>query len=203
MDILAFALTDEYAPFTISFILMCGIGLIEAIGLGVGAFDVDVDAGVDADGGSPLAWLGIGNEMPILIWLTSLLACYTICGFTIQQIIEGGSGAPLSGKTAMLVSILPAFILNLFAANVLHRIMPKTETTAISPDELVGRRGTMLGRTEPTSRGRAKVVDQHGQPHYVPVLPHHNEIMAAGTEILLVARDDDVFRAIAIETSVI
>ena len=32
-----------------------------------------------------LDWLGLGGELPILIWLTSLLGCFTLAGVAIQQ----------------------------------------------------------------------------------------------------------------------
>ena len=70
----AIFLTPAYAPFAISFIVMTGIGLIEAIGLGLGHLDLDADVSADAASGGVLDWLGFGHELPILIWLTSLLA---------------------------------------------------------------------------------------------------------------------------------
>ena len=87
-------LTLPYLPFAISFVVMVGIGLIEAAGLGLGQLDLDSDIG--ADGGSTmLDWLGLGDDIPILIWLTSLLACFTLCGIAVQQIAAPFTGAPL------------------------------------------------------------------------------------------------------------
>lgn len=204
MDIMAFALTDAYAPFTISFILMCGIGIMEAVGLGLGSLDLDADVDIHghdgADGFSLLSWLGLGEEMPILIWLTSLLACFTIVGFGIQQACEALLGAPLGWPAATLAAIPGALVLNLVAANVLHRVLPRTETTAISLADLVGRRGTIVGQTSPGRAGRVKIVDQHGQAHYVPVLPHGDHAIAEGAEVLIVARDGETFHAIAPDT---
>ncbi|MEO6093117.1 MAG: hypothetical protein ABIT04_08785 [Novosphingobium sp.] len=36
-------LTPAYAPFAIAFVVMFGIGLIEAVGLGAGQFDLETD----------------------------------------------------------------------------------------------------------------------------------------------------------------
>lgn len=196
MDILALALTDEYAPFTISFILMCGIGLIEAIGLGLGSFDVDVDVAVDGDADSSLTWLGLSEEMPLLIWLTSLLACFTLVGFTLQQICEGVLGSPLSWPLATVATIPVALVINFFAANALHKVMPRTETTAISDNELLGLRGKMVGEAGPARPARAKIVDRYGQAHYVPVLPHHHQAIPEGAEVLLVKLEAGTYHAI-------
>jgi hypothetical protein len=89
-------LTPAYMPFAISFVVMLGIGLIEAIGLGLG--HIDVDSGLGADGADTpgitlLDWLGIG-EIPILIWLTSFLACFTVIGIAIQQIAAASVARP-------------------------------------------------------------------------------------------------------------
>ena len=76
--------TPAYAPFAIAFVVMIGIGLIEAIGLGIGQFDLD--GGMDAPDGTVLDWLGMDSGLPILIWLTSLLGCFTLTGLAIQQV---------------------------------------------------------------------------------------------------------------------
>ena len=199
---LDFALTDAYAPFTISFMLMCGIGLLEAVGLGLGSIDLDghVDLqghDVDADGASVLSWLGMAEDMPLLIWLTSLLACYTLSGFVLQQACEAFVGAPMTWPIATGAALPGALVLNVLAANVLHRIMPGTETTAISPDDVVGLRGVVIDA--PATRGRAaraKVVDRFGQAHHVPVEPHGDRPIPVGASVLLVRREGHLYFAV-------
>lgn len=92
-------LTPAYLPFAIAFVVMIGIGLIEAVGLGLEHLDFDADVGADAHG-DVLDWLGLGGELPILIWLTSLLGCFTLAGIAIQQVAQGMSGAPSSWPLA-------------------------------------------------------------------------------------------------------
>lgn len=205
LHVLDFALTDAYVPFTVSFCLMCGIGAIEAIGLGLGTLDLDIDldGSPDVNGlghWSTLDWLGLGNEMPVLIWLTSLLSCFTVAGFGIQQGAEAIMGGTLDWRIAVGAATPAAMFLNFFAANGLHRILPKTETTAITTDELLGRRGRLVGcDAGPGRPSRAKIVDQHGQAHYVAVLPHEDATIPEGTEVLLVRRDANAFYAITDE----
>ena len=87
-------LTPAYLPFAIAFVVMIGIGLIEAIGLSLGQLDLDAEIGADAHDGV-LDWLGLGGELPILIWLTSLLGCFTLAGIAIQQGAVALLGTPL------------------------------------------------------------------------------------------------------------
>jgi len=189
-------LTPDYAPFTVAFLVMFGIGLIEAIGLGLGSLDLHVDVHGDTDGGPELlSWLGLGNGLPILIWLTSLLGCFTLAGVAIQQVATGLSGAPLHWGIASGGAAVIGLIVNVFAAGGLARIMPGYESTVVSIEDLLMRRGTILeGTARRGHPARAKVVDQHGQAHYVMVEPHNDsDIVAPGETALLVRRDGPTF----------
>jgi hypothetical protein len=180
-------LTPDYAPFATAFVLMIGIGLIEAIGLGLGHFDLD--ANVDAHGGTALDWLGIGSGLPILIWLTSLLGCFTLGGVALQQGVTAFAGAPLHWGIASAGALAIGGILNRFAARGLTRIMPKYESTVISSEDLIMRRGIILEGAASRGRpARAKVVDQHKQAHYVMVEPHHDEDIIKQGETALIVR---------------
>jgi hypothetical protein len=190
-------LTPAYLPFAVAFVVMLGIGLIEAIGLGIGPLDTDPDVGADANGGV-LDWLGLGDELPVLIWLTSLLGCFTLTGVAIQQTSQAWTGAPLPWAWASAGALVAGGLLNTLAANGLARIMPGFETTAISTDDLLRRRGTILeGIARRGSPARAKVVDRHGQAHVVMVEPHDDtDAITSGETALLVRREGKLFFAL-------
>jgi len=190
-------LTPAYLPFAFSFVLMLGIGLIEAIGLGLGHLDLDGDLNVDGDF-SVLGWLGLGGELPVLIWLTSLLGCFTIAGIALQQGATALGGAPLSWGLASGGAFVAGLLLNTLAANGLARIMPGFETTVIVTDDLLRQRGTILeGTARRGAPARAKVVDRHGQAHFVMVEPHDDgEAIASGETALLVRREGQIFFAL-------
>lgn len=193
----ALLLTSSYAPFAIAFVVMIGIGLIEAIGLGFGHLDLHGHAGAEIEG-SVLDWLGLGGELPILIWLTSLLGCFTLAGIAIQQIATAVLGAPLHVGLASGGAFVAGSLLNTLAANGLARIMPGFETTAIETDDLLRRRGTILEGTARRGKpARAKVVDQHGQAHFIMVEPHDDgDAIAQGETALLVRREGALFFAL-------
>jgi len=186
-------LTPAYLPFAVAFVIMAGIGLIEAIGLGVG--QIEGDANVD---GGMLDWLGLGGELPILIWLTSLLGCFTLAGVVIQQGATAIAGAPLHWGVALGGASVVGIILNTLAANGLARVMPGFETTVISTDDLIGQRGTILeGTARRGSPARAKIVDRHGQAHFVMLEPHDDaDEIQSGETALLVRRQDKLFFAV-------
>lgn len=193
-------LTPAYAPFAISFFVMIGIGLIEAIGLGLGSLDLHADIHGDADldgvhGADVLGWLGLGNGLPILIWLTALLGCFTLAGVATQQITAGIVGQPFHPALAAAIAAAIGLVANSFAAAGLGRIMPGYESTVVSIEDLLMQRGTVLeGVARRGHPARAKVIDQHGQAHYVMVEPHHDsDLVAQGQTALLVRRDGATF----------
>lgn len=194
---LAQLLTPAYLPFAIAFVVMVGIGLIEAIGLGLGHLDLDADLGADGHHGV-LDWLGLGGELPILIWLTSLLGCFTIVGIAIQQVAAALEGTPLPWTLASGGALVAGGLLNTLAANGLARIMPEFETSVISTDDLLRHRGTILeGTARRGTPARAKVVDQHGQAHFIMVEPHDDgDTILSGETALLVRREGKLFFAL-------
>lgn len=190
-------LSPPYLPFAIAFVVMIGIGLIEAIGLGLGHLDLDGDVGADTSPGL-LDWLGLGGEMPILIWMTSLLGCFTLAGVAIQQGTTALAGAPLPWGWAVGGATIAGGLLNTLAANGLARILPGFETTAILTDDLLRRRGTILeGTARRGAPARAKIVDQHGQSHYIMVEPHNDsDTIGSGETVLIVRREGKLFYAL-------
>lgn len=189
-------LTTPYLPFAIALVVMIGIGLIEAIGLGLGHLDLDAD-GADVHDGM-LDWLGLGGELPILIWLTSLLGCFTLSGVAIQQGATALVGAPLAWGWASGGALVVGALLNTLAARGLVRIMPGFETTVISTDDLLRLRGTILeGTARRGAPARAKVVDEHGQAHFIMVEPHDEvDAIASGEAALIVRREGTLFYAL-------
>jgi len=187
-------LTPPYLPFAIAFLVMIGIGLIEAIGLGFGSLDLHGDVAPSGSAGL-LDWLGLGRDIPILIWLTSLLACFTLTGVALQNIAVAVVGGPLAWWLACGIALLLGGLLNTRAANGLMRIMPSFETTAISTDDLLARRGVILeGTARRGAPARAKVVDHYGQAHFIMVEPHNDkDEITSGQSALIVRREGPIF----------
>lgn len=188
-------LSADYAPFAISFVIMFGVGLIEAIGLGAGQFGVDSDFDGHAGDAALLDWLGIGAGLPILVWLTSLLGCFTLVGIAVQQIATLLLGAPFHWLPAAGIALIAGGVLNGYVAGGLTRLIPSYESTVISIDDLIMRRCTILeGSARRGHPARAKVIDQHKQAHYVMVEPHKDsDVLAQGETGLLVRKDGGTF----------
>ncbi|HEU0097238.1 MAG TPA: YqiJ family protein [Allosphingosinicella sp.] len=180
-------------PFSVALLVMLMIGAVEALGLGASAVHLDIDADAHVEGGGDLlGWLGVGR-VPLLMLLVVFLAVFGLFGLALQQV-----AGPLSPGLAAAIAAVAALPLTGIGARGLARIMPHDETTAVSLDTLVGKRGAItIGTARRGSPAQARVRDAHGQPHYVMVEPHddahpHGE----GETILLVRREGNIFIAI-------
>lgn len=176
-------------PFVAALLLMLLIGIVEALGLGIGHGDLDAD--LNADGSHLLGWLGVG-QVPLLILLVVLLATFSLAGLLIQQLF-----GPLDLLIAVPAALLAALPLTGILSRGLARILPQDETTAVSIDSLVGRKGVIaIGTAGRGCPAQARVRDIHGQTHHVMVEPFADDArLVEGETVLLVGREGHLFTA--------
>lgn len=193
-------------PFLIAFGALAVIALLQLTGISEvieGAGEFDGADGLEAGGlGEALTTLlGLGR-VPFLIWLASLLFTFGAAGLIGQSVIEGTFGAPLSAGWAMLAAGGAALPLNSLAMRPLAAVLPKDETTAIGLDDLVRRDAEIqIGTARSGSPARAKVIDMHGQAHFVMVEPHDPALeLNAGDTVLLVRREGETFYGVHYES---
>ena len=193
-------------PFLIAFGILAVIALVQVTGLGdlldgVGDFDTPdgLEAGVFGD--ALTALLGLGR-VPLLIWLASLLLCFGTIGLIGQGVIAGMIGAPLSAGWAGLAAAAAALPLNSLVMRPLAAVIPRDETSAIDVDELVRREAEIqIGTARAGFPARAKVIDRHGQAHFVMVEPHDAAAeLQAGETVLLVRREGQTFYGVHYES---
>jgi hypothetical protein len=188
---------SENLVFVVALGIMALIGLIEALGLGAGAIGHDLDVDVHAEG-DVLGWLGFG-VLPLSILLIVFLAAFGLIGLVGQQVARDLAGALLPATIAVPAAAAVALPVTGVLARGLARILPRDETTAIDPGDLVGLHAEIvIGRATQGSPAKARVRDFHGQTHYVMAEPDDPAAsFAEGEEILLVRRDTHVFRAVS------
>lgn len=193
-------------PFLIAFGVLAVIALLQVTGLGEaieGAGEFDAPDGLDAGGfGEALTTLlGLGR-VPFLIWLAALLFIFATIGVIGQAALAHLLGAPLAAGWAMLTAGGAALPLNSLAMRPLGAILPKDETTAIAIDDLVRRDAEIqIGTARAGSPARAKVIDRHGQAHFVMVEPHDQALaLNAGDTVLLVRREGQTFYGVHYES---
>lgn len=197
--------------------LLLGLGLSEAIdnmlpdlGPGVDAgvdldldLDLDIDADLDAEPADPgafshlLGWLNVGR-VPFLVLLIVLLTSFSVAGFAAQLAI-GSLGLLLPAWIVAPAAFAVALPTTRAASRLVGHLIPREETYAVGEEEFVGRTATItLGPVDAATPGKAKLIDQHGNVHFV-------RLRAAGeglrfeqdASVLLVGLEGSVFEAIA------
>lgn len=197
-------------PFAGAAILLIFIALAQLIGMGDifdGAdadIDVDLDADLDVQGGglinSALSLLGLGH-VPFLVWLAVLLFAFAGIGVAIQQTLIGMLGAPLPGWLAAIGAGAAALPVTGALTRPLARILPQDETSAVGLGSLLRRDAEIqIGEASAGSPARAKVIDAHGQPHFVMVEPNDPETtLKQGETVMLVRREGETFYGVQYE----
>jgi hypothetical protein len=193
-------------PFLIAFGALGVIALLQVTGVsevieGAGEFDSPDGLEMGGLGDAITTVLGLGR-VPLLIWLAALLFVFAAVGVMGQALLASLLGAPLSAGWAALAAGGAAVPLNSLAMRPLAAILPRDETTAIDLDDLVRRDAEIqIGTARAGSPARAKVIDRHGQAHFVMVEPHdQTSEFKAGDTVLLVRREGPTFYAMQYES---
>ena len=167
------------------------------------------EADIDLDGpdtaippAGPAAWLGIG-KMPMLIWIAALLIAFGVSGILVQAIAASTIGVALPA----LVAACPAAVAALWFARtfggLFARLLPKTESTAMSARHLGRRTGVVTqGTARRGSPTEVKVTDRHGNTHYLRAEPLNDEAeIPAGTQVLVLRhRLEEGYRLVPLGT---
>jgi hypothetical protein len=221
-----FLFADPNGPFLVAMAVTLLIAGVEGVSLvlGLGLSDLiddllpDLDGGLDSDVGADLdgdgdldglghsdanilvqafGWLNAGR-VPFLILLITCLASFAVIGYAGQMLASAVIGllpAAIAAPSAAIVT-LPA---TRSASRVLGRIVPREETYAVGEGHFIGSVGTVtLGRVESDNPGKARVLDAHGNVHYVRVrAAEPDKHYDMGSEVLLVRREGAIFDVIS------
>jgi membrane protein implicated in regulation of membrane protease activity len=198
----------EVRPFAIALVVLLGLLVIEVVSLLAGlsagsildkAIDLDADADGEASGwlSGALGWLNAGR-VPVLVLLMLLLAGFAATGYLVQG-IAGSLAAPLPVVIAAGVAIVAALPVARQGSRLVARLVPQDETYAVENADLVGRVAEVtLGPLDEGRPGRIKVLDAHGNWHFLPARAAPGTgPFATGAPVLLVDRDAASFLVIA------
>ncbi|MEJ6391684.1 OB-fold-containig protein [Gymnodinialimonas sp. 2305UL16-5] len=148
----------------------------------------------------PTSWLGLG-KMPMLIWLATLLAAFGISGVGLQALAVQVFGNPLPASLAIVPCGIGALWFTGRFGAVFARVLPKTETQAVSTRTLNRRRGTITqGTAKRGMPAEVRVTDRYGNIHYLRAEPMQDgaEIPQGADVLVLRHRPTGGFRLIAL-----
>ena len=198
--------SDAYQPFTIATLVIAGILLLEMIGVTSAlTHDVEIDTngtighdteiGADHDGITIAHALGIGQGMPLSIWLVCLLATFAITGTIFQNVLELITGAALPGWVAAGIILVPALLINRLTATLVYKVMPKDETDAVTEESFLGQYGELVrGPVNKVMTGEAKLVTRGNIAHRLPVVAFYDEEIPVGAQVLILRREKGLYQ---------
>jgi hypothetical protein len=149
-----------------------------------------------------LRLFGIGRN-PLLVSLTGFAAGIAACGYSLQLILQALTGAMLSGRVAMIISLVPGLLLGGRLAALVARLIPAFESHGISGQTYNGRRGhVVIGDARRGEPAQVRWRDLYGTTHSLMAEPLRDEDMiAAGTEVLIVKTRDRQPRIVSLSAS--
>ena len=194
----------ELFPFTIALIILLAIAFIEGVGLIIGlalssALDTilpDIDIDFDMDGNvisqsgftKLLGWMNVGR-VPALVIIICLLGAFIVSGYLLQGAVYTALGVFLPTYVAIPLAFVGAIPFTRAFTNVMAKIMPTDESSAVSIDDFIGKTAVItIGRALRGSPAEAKLTDSFGQTHYVMVEPKDEEIVFEQGELILIAQ---------------
>ncbi len=202
-------------PFAVAIALLGFVAVLQILGAGDmfgGDADVslDLDADVNVDGADAISGDGFMNgllsliglgRVPFLVWLTLFLVAFAAIGASGQALAISLLGAPLHTGLAGVLAAGATLPVTGMLSRPIGKMLPKDETSAVGIDSLIRRDAEIqLGSATAGSPARSKVLDRHGQPHFVMVEPHDsNATLNEGETVLLVRREGGIFYAVQYE----
>lgn len=181
---------------------------LDSLNIDAADYDVADFDGMDADApapgtatpSGPFAWLGFG-KMPAAIWLASMLMTFGLIGLTLQVAATSVLGTALPWWLIAVPAAGGALTFTRKLGGLFARLLPKTETEALSERSFGRRRGIVSQGT--AARGtpaEVRVRDRFGNTHYLRAEPlRDDETIAQGTEVLVMrALRDGSYRLIAL-----
>lgn len=173
-------------------LLMVGFSSADADGLNA----LDSDGEVTGSSGGIMGYLNVGR-LPFTLFLATACAVFGLTGLAIQQASFAATGQILPMIVAGPLALIGSLPGTRWISRLLGRLMPRTETTALSRQDLVGLTAIMtLGKAKRGSPAQARVRDQFGQNHYVMVEPARaEEVLSEGQAVLLTQRADHHYYA--------
>jgi hypothetical protein len=192
-----FLFTGPYIPFTAALMIMFGLGIIEAIGLGASGL-LDIDSPLEGKSFDGLSWLGVG-KVPLLMLFTVFLAIFGLVGIFGQQIFSG-----MGGELPLFIAVPMAFVASLAplgtVAGLLARIIPSEESTAVSMDSFIRKRVNVISDASHTQLGVALYRDPYGAEHTLNIRTESG-IARKGDVLLVTRREGSSFYGVMVTSS--
>jgi hypothetical protein len=198
-----FFTAKENTAFVVALVVLAVLSIMVVLATLLGAInlpeaDADLEVDWDSDGilNGLLEFFGI-TAMPLSIFVLLATCSFFVTGYILQMVAVGVRGAFLPGW----IAIAPALAVTMVSCRVVGKGFAKTKfklhTTAVTSSSFLYRLVTIQnGIAKSGLSAEAKLVDDHGQTHYILVEPKNpEESFPQGSEVVLVEQVGSKFLA--------
>jgi len=149
-------------------------------------FDPDVPEVSTVSSGGALHALGLGR-VPFMIWFAALLVGFGLTGQALQMAATAVLGAAAPLWLAVPIAGIAGFSFARASSGLLSRLLPRTETEALSERSFGRRRGIITqGTARRGAPAEVRVTDRYGNAHYLRAEPlRDSEEITSGSEVLV------------------
>jgi hypothetical protein len=200
-----FFTSSQNAAFVWALVILTILSLVIVLGTLLGAIhlpDADADLEVDWEtegiASGLLEYFGVA-AMPLSIFVLVGTCSFFVTGYAIQMFAIQTRGAFLPGWIAILPALLVTLTVCRLSGKAFAKSQLKLHTTAVASSSFLYRLVVIQqGTARPGLAAEAKLVDEHGQTHYVLVEPKNpNESFPQGSEVVLVEQIGSRFLAVS------
>jgi len=165
---------------------------IDLEGIELDGAEVDMGASYVAPPAGLAALLGFGR-VPVMIWVAAFLLGFGLSGMALQLVMTDVFAWPLPTSLAVIPA---AFAGTWFARSfgaLFARLLPKTETEALSERHLGRRKGVVTtGTARRGHPAEVRVMDRYGNTHHIRAEPLRDEdAISQGSEVLVLRAKHD------------
>jgi Protein of unknown function (DUF1449) len=150
--------------------------------------------------GTFLAALGLG-EVPAVLWLAILGGTIAAQGFFLQIAFANTIGWMLPALLALAITLPGAFWITRKMSRLIGRLVPQSESYAISAHSFNRRRGVVVVGTARTGNAaEVRFSDSFGTLHYIMCEPlDPADVISAGTDVVILRTRDGKPRIVALQ----
>jgi membrane protein implicated in regulation of membrane protease activity len=191
---LEFLSLPQVFPFNVAILLLCALTVLEILGaLMMGSAHHFLDHLIPDTDYSVLDWIHLGR-VPVMVLLIIFLAGFACGGHALQATSLSFLGAYLPVWVACTASAVYGLVVVHFLGSLVAKIIPKDQTAAVSEVELIGLTGHIVtGVARPGHPAELKVIDKHGNPHYLMIEPEGDEEFPQGSAVIVGPKRDVFF----------
>lgn len=200
-----FFTSSQNAAFVWALIILTVLSLVIVAGALLGAInlpeaDGDLEVNWESDGVAAglLEYFGVA-AMPLSIFVLVATCSFFVTGYGIQMVALNTKGSFLPGWIAIIPALLITLTVCRFTGKMFAKSQLKLHTTAVASSSFLFRLVTIqAGTARHGLAAEAKLVDEHGQTHYLLVEPKNpDESFPQGSEVVLVEQVGPKFLAVS------